>query len=118
MDSKKYLWEILIPTLQHSREIPLSHHHSWDDKIRAISGGLTILKTAKGQWKNPSGELFVEPMIPVRIMCTADQIDHIADMTSEHYRQQAVMYYRVSSDVIIKHYPHPPGSKAKPRNIK
>lgn len=99
-----FLWEILVPRTQDGKEIPLAYHKKWDEKIRDISGGLTILKTTKGQWVNPAGRLFSEPMIPVRIMCTRRQIEKIADITAAHYNQESVMYYCVSREVVIKNY--------------
>jgi hypothetical protein len=58
---------------------------------------------AKGQWES-SNILLEERMIPVRIACTREQIEAIADMTAEYYMQDAVMYYLISNEVIIKHY--------------
>jgi len=47
----KYLWEILIPTFDNDgKHFGLAYHQKWDEKARSISGGLTILKTSKGQW--------------------------------------------------------------------
>jgi hypothetical protein len=43
-------------------------------------------------------------MIPVRIACTAEQIDKIADMSANYYDQLAIMYFRVSDAVVIKSY--------------
>lgn len=99
-----YLWEILVPVTSDQGQIPVSHHRIWDESVRAISGGLTILKTARGYWVSPSGDLFVETMIPVRIFCSEDEIDRVADLTAKHYDQEAVMYYRISDKVIIKHF--------------
>jgi len=98
------LWEVLVPrAFNDGTEIPLSHHHVWDERVRNISGGLTILKSAKGFWQSPSGEIFQESMIPVRVACTEAQIREIVDFTIGHYQQKAVMAYRVSDYVIIKH---------------
>lgn len=99
----KSLWEILVPT--HSNEgieYSLDYHHAWDEKVRKISEGLTILKTAKGQWISPDGELFVETMIPVRIVCDEPSIDQIIDITLNHYDQKAVLTYEISSNVKLK----------------
>jgi hypothetical protein len=52
----------------------------------------------------PEGELFAERMIPVRICCTEVEIEKIADLTAAYYMQQAIMFYRVSDKVQIKHY--------------
>jgi hypothetical protein len=99
------LWEILVPTVRaDGRPIHTRFHKVWDGKVRAISGGLTILQPAKGQWVHPEhGTLFAERMIPVRIMCTRHEIEQIIDITLEYYDQLAVMAYRVSDLVILKH---------------
>ena len=78
----KALWEILVPTqinkITNGREklwnVSTRYHKVWDKKVREISGGLTILRPAKGHWTSPSNEVFVERMIPVRIYCTKDEI--------------------------------------------
>ena len=106
----KQLWEILVPTVRNDgRPIRTRFHRVWDAKVRAISGGMTILTPARGQWVSPSGELFAERMIPVRIMATTEEIEAIADETARYYEQLAVMFYKVSDEVRIKHYPgvHP-----------
>ena len=102
----KYLWEILVPTVRRKDGKPIRtrYHRVWDGKVRAIAGGLTILQPAKGQWVSPNGELFSERMIPVRVACSEEQIDKIADMTAVYYDQLAVMYYRVADKVTVKHY--------------
>jgi hypothetical protein len=100
----KALWEVLVPATMDGKPVPVSYHQKWDEKVRQISGGLTILKTVKGQWLSLENELFVEPMIPVRIFCNRPQINKILDFTADHYRQLAVMCYRISDEVIIKDY--------------
>lgn len=100
------LWEILVPRkFNDDREVPLAHHQAWDDRVRKITGGLTILRPAKGIWESPVGTVFKEEMIPVRIACSREQIDQIIDLTLDHYDQLAVMAYRVSNEVIIKMRP-------------
>lgn len=103
--SNQEMWEILVPTIRMKDGKPYKtrFHRVWDSKVRAISGGLTIMTPAKGQWIAKDGQLFVERMIPVRIMCTREQIETIVDMTMEYYDQLAVLAYRVSDDVILKH---------------
>jgi hypothetical protein len=108
------LWEILVPTVMAGRPIRTRYHRVWDGKVRAISGGLTILHPAKGHWVSPGGELFVERMIPVRIACTEEEIERIADMTAKYYKQEAVMYYVVSARLVIRLYDKE-GRRAKPR---
>lgn len=105
MDSNTSLWEILVPTVRNDgRPYRTRYHRIWDAKVREITGGLTILAPAKGQWVSPDGELFAERMIPVRIAATAEQMKAICDMTAKYYEQRAVMYYQVSGLVHIIHY--------------
>ena len=102
------LYEILVPTLRNDgRPIRTRFHRVWDAKVRAITGGLTILAPAKGQWVSPQGELFAERMIPVRVACSPEQIEKIADVTAAYYEQKAVLFYQVSNNVRIKHYGEP-----------
>ena len=97
------VWEILIPTIVNNRPVHTRFHRVWDARVRAISGGLTIMPPAQGQWVS-SNRLLEERMIPVRIACTREQINSIADMTAAYYSQSAVMFYRISDEVVIKHY--------------
>ena len=106
------LWEILVPTvrmqtLHHAQfaspYFTTRYHKVWDEKVRTICGGLTVMTPAKGQWVSQTGELFVERMIPVRIVATAEQISQIIDMTMEYYDQEAVLCYKLSDEVILRH---------------
>lgn len=87
-----------------NKPIKTKYHKVWDKKVRKITNGLTILTPAKGHWLSPHGELFVERMIPVRVFCTEEQMNMIADLTAKYYNQQAIMFYEVSNNVIIKNY--------------
>jgi hypothetical protein len=99
------LWEILVPTVRNDgRPISTRFHRVWDAKVRAISGGLTVLQPTRGQWVAPCGTLFQERMIPVRIACAREQMAAIADMTARYYEQLAVMYWKVSEEVHVRHY--------------
>lgn len=99
------LWEILVPTVRRVEGTPyrLRYHRKWDEQVRAISGGLTILTPAKGQWVDPdSQELFVERMIPVRFIATDEQKDAIVDMTCVYYDQLAILCYSVGDNVTMR----------------
>lgn len=102
----KYLWQILVPTVstKTGRPIRTRQHKSWDKEVVKISGGLTIDMPSKGQWINPDGRMFSERMIPVKIMCSEQEICQIADFTAKFYDQEAIMFYRISDKVVIKHY--------------
>ena len=95
------LWEILVPTVRNDgRPYRLRFHRVWDQKIREISGGLTIMSPAKGQWVCPDGNLFSERMIPCRIIAKDDQINEIISVTMKHYDDQiAILCYKISDDV-------------------
>ena len=99
------MWEILVPTLRRVDGKPYRtrYHRVWDEKVRSITGGLTILTPAKGQWVAPRGQLHSERMIPVRIMATRGQIEQIVDHTIVYYDQLAVLCYRISDEVIMRY---------------
>lgn len=98
-------YEILVPTVSNNgKPYRTRYHRVWDEKVRKITGGLTIISPIKGQWISANGKLFIERMIPVRVACTKEQIDQIADMTAEYYNQLAIMYYLISEEVVIKQY--------------
>jgi len=101
--NKEYMWEVLVPTIHYESNNPIKtkFHRIWDAKVRKITGGLTIMPVAKGQWISPVGRLFVERMFPARIMCNDNKIQEILKMTKEHYNQEAVMYYKISDVVKI-----------------
>jgi hypothetical protein len=104
MSTEKSLWEILVPTVRNSgKPFHLRYHRIWDAKVREISGGLTVMPVAKGQWVYQN-EIFRERMIPVRIIATREEIDKIIDFTAKYYEQIAVMAYKVADDVIVKYF--------------
>lgn len=100
------LWEILVPTVRNDgRPIRTRFHRVWDAKVRALTGGLTIMPVAKGQWVSPDNKLFVERMIPVRVGVRDEtQMQEVIALTLKHYDDQiAVMAYRISDKAIIQH---------------
>lgn len=98
------MWEILVPCKFEDTQKPVrtKHHRKWDEYVRTISGGLTILMPAKGQWIHKE-RLYTDRVIPVRVICTQSEIEKIIDFTITHYRQIAVLAYRISDKVILKH---------------
>ncbi len=100
----KQLWEVLVPTVRRIGGKPYRtrFHRVWDAKVREITSGLTIMPVAKGQWVHGSS-LFEERMIPVRIAATKSEIVRVIDLTLAYYDQLAVMAYKISDEVIIKH---------------
>lgn len=102
---KLKFYEILVPTqFNDGKPIRTRYHKVWDEKVRKITGGLTIIPPIKGQWISQEGELFSERMIPVRIACTKEQINEIADISARYYKQKAILFYLISEDVTIKNY--------------
>ncbi len=103
METTKCIWEILVPTVSNEgKPFRTRYHRVWDTKVREIAKGLTILTPAKGQWISPKGDLYAERMIPVRILCTRDEIEKIIDMTIIYYNQLAVLAYMISNEYILK----------------
>jgi len=101
-NKNKLLWEILVPKFSNNRKrFRISFHKNWDREVEKVSGGLTILRTAKGRWINPDKRLFVDEMIPVRISCSEKDIEKIMNFTLKYYNQESVFCYLVSDKVKI-----------------
>jgi len=117
----KVLYEILVPTIYGDTLKPIRtrHHKEWDKYIQSITGGLTILSSARGKWTHEGVE-YPEKVIPVRVMVEEreslapqqfvgmevtiidrSQIEKIIQFTLSHYRQKAVMYYMISNHVVV-----------------
>jgi hypothetical protein len=107
MNSDKGIWEILVPTerrLQPGKYYSTRYHRVWDEKVRTITGGLTVMAPARGQWVNPlTKELFQERMIPIRIVATREEIEKVVDLTLVYYDQLAILCYKISDEVILKY---------------
>lgn len=102
MGLKTELWEVLVPVATNDGNvIPVETHKVWDAQVRQVSGGLTVMGTAKGQWVSPTGSLFIEKMIPVRVMCSKEQLEQIIRLTLCYYDQEAVLAYKISEEVIL-----------------
>ena len=101
---KTELWEILVPASNNKDlKFTYEHHKEWDEFVKDISGGVTIMKPAKGEWLSPTGELYIDRMIPCRIACSWEELSVIIDFTIKHYKQEAVLAYKISDDVILRH---------------
>ena len=99
------MWEILVPTVYRvsGKPIHTRYHRVWDEKVRKISGGLTVMHPVKGQWVHED-QLHSERMIPVRILATKEQMEEIVTMTIQYYDQLAVLAYRISTDIMLRHH--------------
>ena len=119
----KVLYEIIVPTIYGDTMKPIrtAHHKEWDKFVQSITGGLTIFAVGKGKWVDSDGTEYPERVIPVRVMVEEEifipefddlfnfkpriyetsQIDKIVKFTLSHYRQKAVMYYKVSDNVQV-----------------
>jgi hypothetical protein len=99
----KGMWEILVPTKSNEgKPYRTRYHRVWDAKVRALSGGLTIMPVVKGQWLDGAVLYHNERMIPVRIIATREEIEKIIDMTIVYYEQEAVLAYKVADEVVLK----------------
>jgi len=101
----KKLWEIYVPTIRkNGNPIRVRHHRVWDKKVREITGGLTILRPAIGYWDSPTGTIYRERMIPVRIIATEEEMEKILKITFKHYPdEEAVLYVEISDKVVLRH---------------
>jgi hypothetical protein len=98
------LWEILVPASNNkSQKFSYEHHKEWDAFVKKTTGGVTIMKTAKGQWVSPTGQLYIDKMIPCRIVCNKKEIIKIIDFTIKHYNQEAVLAFKISDEVILRY---------------
>jgi hypothetical protein len=96
------MWCILVPThWNDEEEIDVRTHKLWDSKVRNITGGLTIHKKARGQWIAPSGKIYEEGMIPVYFAASEEQKTKIQAITCLFYHQEAVMCYKIGTDVVV-----------------
>lgn len=98
-----HLWEILVPTIRNDgRPFRLRYHRVWDEKVREISGGLTVMKPALGQWVDPkTQDVYTDRTIPVRFIATREQMKKIVAMTCIYYEQLAVLCYRIADEVVM-----------------
>jgi hypothetical protein len=97
------LWEILVPCQYNTgKPVRTRHHRCFDAYVEKISGGLTILKPTKGKWTH-AGTKYEERVIPVRIVCTRNEIDKIMGFALKHYKQIAIMAYLISNEVLIQY---------------
>ena len=104
------VWEILVPTSMIvqtpnglvSKHVNLRHHKVFDNYVKKVTGGLTIMKPSKGIWiSEETNTEYQERMIPVRIACSEDQIKQIAIFCLAHYNQEAMFMMQVSSKSFI-----------------
>jgi hypothetical protein len=98
------IWQILVPcNYNDGKPVRTRHHREWDRQVRTITGGLTIFPPSKGQWVDQSdGKLYQDRVIPVNVICDEEQIERIADITIKHYKQLAVMYFKLSDSSHIR----------------
>jgi hypothetical protein len=99
---KTKVYRILVPATTNGGNIfSLEHHQVWDEFVRKLVGGVTVMKSAKGQWLSPTGVLYMDKMIPCDINCSKTQILEIARFTKKHYNQEAIAYYKVSGKMHV-----------------
>jgi len=96
------MWEIFVPASGNEQPFSYDHHKKWDAYVKSLAGGLTIMKTAKGEWIDDSQEkLYRDKVIPVRVKCSKKIIKKIIKFTITHYNQEAVLAYKVSDKVML-----------------
>lgn len=102
----QFMWEVLVPT-EGNDGTPFSvrHHREWDAHVKKIAGGMTLFLPARGSWED-DGVDYTERMIPVRIMCTREQIVAICKETARHYDQLAILAALIGTQTVMVTNPH------------
>ena len=100
----KVMWEVYVPTLRkNGKPIHTRFHKVWDQKVMAITGGLSIHHPSIGYWVNPFRRIYRERMIPVRIVATREEIEKVLEITSAHYEdEEEILCYRISDEIIFR----------------
>lgn len=95
------MWRIMVPVAYNNRRrIPRAVVKKWEKMVESIGKGYTANPVAKGSWKpNDSKPAQVEYMRPVDVFCQREQMEEIAMITAEYFRQKEVLYFKVSRDV-------------------
>jgi len=95
------MYSLFVPCTMNDKPVRRKHHLEWDKWVQKITGGMTILAPSRGKWKSPKGIVFEERMIPVMIACGDKDIVRIVKFTINHYKQEAVMYFKLGEAEIV-----------------
>lgn len=111
ISTEKLMWELLVPTRGNDgTPFTRRHHRHFDNYIKDISGGLTLVSPVRGDWVDPSSNVeYTERMIPVRALCTRHEIVEIAKEAARWYDQIAVLATLVSVETVVVTNPHATG---------
>lgn len=102
----KKLFEIIVPKYRDNQDgtFNVVSQDTFDALFQycvELSGGLTVLPESQGMWVNPDGKLVSEPVIPVRVIVTAEQALSIAKLVAIEFNQKEVLVYEVSNGIIL-----------------
>lgn len=94
------LFQILVPcNFNDGKPIRTRHHREWDKQVQKITGGMTILPPGRGKWIDQETDTnYIDRVIPVNIIASDEDMKRIAKITIKHYKQLAVLYYRLSNE--------------------
>lgn len=93
----KRLYEVLVPC-QTNDGVPANNHDTLVAWIRGLCGGVTVCPRVDGHWVGEGGKLYVEQMLPVRMVTTQEQAVRIATVVRDTFRQECV-FLAVIGDV-------------------
>ena len=97
----KNLYEILIPVADNDgHTFSNSYRKIFVDILIKETGGLSVLPTVKGFWID-KGITYADENTPLRVICTGEDIERFAYIAKEHFNQLAILYYKISDDVVI-----------------
>lgn len=101
----KSLYQIMVPcNFNDGKPVKTRHHREWDRQIQQVleTKGMTIGTPAKGKWVDKAdGVQYIDRVIPVSIIASENEMKKIASITINHYKQIAVMYFKISNETHI-----------------
>ena len=101
------LYEIMCPVLTNDGYPTERGTKLFLRDVATIAGGYTKLPECEGFWRDPdSGKEYVEPMIPVRIACSARAMAQVVRAHQAAFPDQAcVLWYAISDAVHFTNRP-------------
>ena len=99
---ERSLWEIYVPVVDNDGKFFTDEWNEvWKKNVIAITGGMGKFPVVTGIWISPTKEVVEEPMRPVRILASRKQVQEILKFTRQHFSQECVMCFLLSTEIIL-----------------
>lgn len=99
------LFQFLIPVYDNEGQPYAGEHARLERWLVDTIGGYTKLPEVRGGWKDPSGEVYEEPMIPYQIACETDRSWEILGVIANLFPDQQAFFYADIGLPVIYHRP-------------